>query len=478
MRSKIKRKPNGQRGHQFRFRDPVTGTRKKITFWLAEKREAEKALHLFLEGRERKKLGLADGTAWKTPYPELVSRFLKAAPIGSDSRSDDLRGTLERVRTPLALEVAADLCDTERLTLTCKRLAAKENATYVRKRVQQPLKQMTKWAAASSALPLDPLASWPYIPREEKAQKRRSYLPEEVVAILDVVAERDALFARHPLATAYKALLLTGNRPGVVTRTTVGDLDLFEGRIVLPPGSPRKRNGMAYLRREFIDEELMPYLARRGSPGRDEPLFTSAEGHKVDMRNLRKEFMYCLALAAVRLAWPDGEALAEKVTPDDVARYFRRRRPAGANGAPPRDPAKVEKRRLRALAIESLAEVIGSDVERVLDRHDMYALRKTHITWARRFVNVDSVHVQVGHGADDIEEEHYVDPELVDAAASAEAVWDVLLGRKVLTRSRRRAAPLRLAVGADSRLGAADARGVVPNWTVPLRPSAGAARGR
>jgi len=121
------------------------------------------------------------------------------------------------------------------------------------------------------------------------------------------------------------------------------------------------------------------------------------------MRNLRKEFMYCLTLTAVRLAWPDGEPLTEAVTQDDVTRYFQRRKPAGANGAPPRDPEKVEKRHLRAQAIECLAGMMRSDVERMLDRHDMYALRKTHITWARRFATVDSVHVQVGHGADDIE---------------------------------------------------------------------------
>jgi hypothetical protein len=60
----------------------------------------------------------------------------------------------------------------------------------------------------------------------------------------------------------------------------------------------------------------------------------------------------------------------------------------------------------------------------------MYCLRKTHISWARQITNPDSVRLQVGHAARDVEEKHYLD--LVDARLSSQAVWDVLTGKKKL----------------------------------------------
>jgi len=70
----------------------------------------------------------------------------------------------------------------------------------------------------------------------------------------------------------------------------------------------------------------------------------------------------------------------------------------------------------------------------------MYALRKTHISWARRLVNADSVKLQVGHAPQDIEERHYLD--LVDAKKSSQAVWDVLTGSRTLDGEHCKTEPL------------------------------------
>ena len=79
---------------------------------------------------------------------------------------------------------------------------------------------------------------------------------------------------------------------------------------------------------------------------------------------------------------------------------------------------------------------------------DLYALRKTHISWARRLrVNPDSVKVQVGHGPRDIEERHYLD--LVDAQASSQAVWDLLTGERTLDARNVEPARASIAVGYD-----------------------------
>ena len=80
----------------------------------------------------------------------------------------------------------------------------------------------------------------------------------------------------------------------------------------------------------------------------------------------------------------------------------------------------------------------------------MYALRKTHISWARCLVNPDSVKVQVGHAPRDTQERHYLDLKLVDVRQAAQAVWNVLTGQRSLPGEHHREPPLRLAVGAEN----------------------------
>ena len=108
----------------------------------------------------------------------------------------------------------------------------------------------------------------------------------------------------------------------------------------------------------------------------------------------------------------------------------------------------MAKRRGKIQAIHAAAERIGSEVARLVKGLDLYALRKTHISWARRLsVNPDSVKVQVGHGPRDIEERHYLD--LVDAQASSQAVWDLLTGERTLDARTVEPARASIAVGYD-----------------------------
>src|SRR5438128_250101 len=65
----------GRRGWQFRFTDPATHKRAKQTFWLSERREAERAFKEFLDEREAKRLGLPDRSGWQMPYEEIVTKF-------------------------------------------------------------------------------------------------------------------------------------------------------------------------------------------------------------------------------------------------------------------------------------------------------------------------------------------------------------------------------------------------------------------
>ena len=178
----------------------------------------------------------------------------------------------------------------------------------------------------------------------------------------------------------------------------------------------------------------------------------SAHGEAVSRINLGKYFNRCMALAFTRIVWPKGKQLTALVDPVEVAHLIFSGRQRGFDGAPPRDPKKLAKRAEKVRAVNELAKLVSPEVARLMEGRDMYALRKTHISWARRLVNFDSVRVQVGRAPRDTDERHYVD--MVDAKLSSQAVWDVLTGARLLTgefvEKQRSANVIPLAAGAEN----------------------------
>ncbi|MCK6474752.1 MAG: hypothetical protein L6R28_23780, partial [Planctomycetes bacterium] len=282
-------------------------------------------------------------------------------------------------------------------------------------------------------LPYDPLGAWRRLPWSGQQRHRRAFQPEELRAVLAAAEEYDQLLSRPlPSGIIYKALLLTGNRPGAVLDATVGDLQ--NGRIILPRGTRQKRNGMATVPEAFV-AELKAYLTKRGDPEVDAPLFASYQGSKGDRANLRHDFKKAMVLAFVRMHWPAQELMANEVDPVNVAHAIYTGRLRGFDGPRPKDPEKLKARARKSRSVETLAKYLKPRVERQMEGLDMYCLRKTHISWARRLVSPDSVRIQVGHAARDVEERHYLD--LVDPSESSQAVWDILTGRKNLKQRRQ-----------------------------------------
>jgi len=155
------------------------------------------------------------------------------------------------------------------------------------------------------------------------------------------------------------------------------------------------------------------------------------------------------------MSWPVDRALTGEVEPIEVATLIEKGRVRGFDGAPPRDPVKILRRREHVQAVEEVAALVAPLVERLMHRRDFYALRKTHISWARQFVNRESVMAQVGHAPQGTEDKYYLD--LVDPSQSAQAIWDVLVGEKHLRGTERRRAQLRLAAGAETTANLAHA---------------------
>jgi integrase len=425
---RVKSRKTGRRGWQYRYTDPLTKRRAKKTFWYPTEAEADRAFQRHLAKVEDRRIGLPDNSGWEMPYPELVERFLEEAPIRSQNRWKYLKCVLER--NELGLRVGADLAQAGKLTAEAKRLLARKDEDgkqkctlqYVRGHVQGSLKQLSRWAASVSLLPFDPLAAWSRLPWDGPSKRRRAFTPDEIRAVLAAVDELDATFARPiPSSPVFVALLVTGNRPGAMLQAKVKDLG--EDRIRLHAGHGNKRTGAATIPPRFR-QELQLYLQARGNPTDSAPLFVSYRGSAAEIVNLSKDFKVAMTLAAVKAAWPDDAP--EGVEPLTVAFHLFYGRPRGLDGRRPTDPAKIAERERRLAAAKTLAEAVRPAVDEWLHGRDMYALRKTHITWARRLVSVDAVRVQVGHAPRDVEEQYYVDASMADPNLSSAAVWDVL----------------------------------------------------
>ena len=420
---RVKSRRTGRSGWRYRFTDPVTGSRTHRNIWIGERREADKGIMEYLAGREKIGLGLPDTAGWRTTYAQLVERFIEGAVISSKQRRALLTRVLEK--NHLHIKVAADLARIEKLNAECRRITegGKFTAHYVAFYIQRPLKQLTRWAASMGLLPYDPLAAWKQIPWGSH-KKRRPFEPQEMRAIVEAAREYDSYF-RHsqPSDIVFKTLLLTGNRPKAVLSARVADLG--SDRLNLAPGNGKKRNGAATLPLAFV-QELCRYAQGRGT---NDPLLVSHEGEPVHRINLGKYFRRCMTLAFTRLEWPANES---SVDPVEVAHLFYMGKHRGFDGPRPRSNEKLAARAKHLENIERVASEIEPGVKHRLLQRDMYALRATHISWARRLVNPDSVKMQVGHAPRDAEERHYLG--LVDPTISSQAVWDVLTGTRSLSQ--------------------------------------------
>lgn len=432
---RVTSRKDGRSGWRFRVMDPLTGIRIRKTIWIGSKREADQALKNWKNAREAERLGLPRASGWQMHYEELVSRFLAEAPISSSRRRENLQRTLGR--NYLGLQVGADLAHVGKLTARCMKLiqdgVVKDHFAVFS--LQAPLKQMTRQLASTGLLPYDPLSTWKRLPWRGHQKHRRAFLPDEARAVLAAATELDGLLSRPlPSEIIYRTFLLTGNRPGAILQAKVGDL--LDDRIQLPHGTGKKRNGAATLPGPFIGE-LKAYLVKRGNPDAGEDLFASYRDSKLFRQNLGPDFKRCMILAFVRMNWPQDDPEAERTSPIEVGHLLYTGRKRGFDGPPPKDKKKIEAREAQTRATIRIAGKLQQGLERWLIGRDMYCLRVTHISWARRLVSPDSVRVQVGHAGRDVEERHYLD--LVNPHEASQAVYDVLTGGTDLSGKQLRA---------------------------------------
>ena len=437
---KVMSKKSGQVGFRARYTDPLTGRRMKKAFWFAERHDAEDAARKLISSRSRRVYNLSDNSGWTVTYDDLVKRFLKECVVSRETRRER-----HLKRNLLNIAVCGEFSARGALTAKCKVLAANRGEVFVIKCVQQPLKQLAAWAAEMQIIPFDPLRDWKKLSRKTPLRRKHAFTADELQAILRASDELDALNGcRYAQSVVFKTLLLTGNRPGALSNATVGD---FDGRrIHLPPGNGKKRNGEATIPSGFVSE-LQRFLMMRGRPEPKERLLVSGEGKPLDDRNLRDGFKRAATYAFVQMLWPAQDHRTDFATPLEVTQSIYKGSPVGLSGPKPTDGEKKALRAKRRASIDTLTEMLKPQVEKLLADRPVYALRHTHVTWARRFADYDAVRLQVGHAGQNIQEQHYNDGEFVDAGLASEAVWHVLTGAKVIQKRETAQAVLPVAVG-------------------------------
>lgn len=422
--TKVRNKKTGRVGWLYRFTIPGTGRRTVRTYWLSEQRLAQNKFDEEMKRFEAKALNIATTDGWKTSYNDLVSQFLQNAPITSEARRKTLKRILEA--NELEIEVCAELNDIGGLTTRCKRLldSKARDANYLVATLQTSLRQLSRWAWEFGLLPTHPLGRWRKMPFKFERQRRRAYSADEVRAILKAARELDAEFGRkYPLELVLRVLVTAGNRPGVMFQAK--GVDLQNGRIKLPPGDGRKRNGAATLPAELI-QELNSY---RNGLGSEDPVLVSADGKSIDSVNFcRRDFRLAAILAFVRELWPVDDPLTNSAEPLEVAATILAGVPFKVDGRMPTDSEKLKHRQNRLDAVNGLALRMASTIKAKLAGRDLYAfVRKTHITLARsNGVHPDDVGFQVGHTASGVEGKHYMDESLFHPERSSRVVCDLI----------------------------------------------------
>lgn len=460
-------------GWLFRYTDPVTKERKKNSVWIDDVKKATKSHWQFLDNLRQVAKGLPDESGWDASYTDLITRFIKEAQISTV----DQRERLEKYLTenPLGLKQVAELTNIGKLNALCAAYIAKEEravdgrgAHFVSKYVQSYLRQLTRWAASIQAIPYDPLQAWRKIAFGQHA-RRRAFEPHELRGILAAAQDLDTLWGhRNKSAIVFTTLLLAGNRPSAIL---AADVRQFNGlRIELPEGTGNKRNGRAQLPEPFA-VMLASYCHGQD---KNSPLLRSHHGERCDRHNIGKWFRRCCILAFVRQLWPALFGRPEGVEGSDSALQYAvafrlyAGKPRGFDGPAPSTPRKLalreEKERLRK-QVEDLALAMQPEIDQLLDRRDMYSLRSTFVSWARRRGFVDACKWQTGHAAEDTQERYYLD--LVDASPAVDAVWEILTGRRDLAGKLTEPADLLPFEQTLAKAAGDELRGVVPFQVPP-----------
>lgn len=415
--------------------------------------------------------GLTRFDGWKRPILPVALAWIasiKIAPEDEDPSSDEaggvrkktrdhLRRWIERAIEKLGLRTLSDLRDPELASRLEKLKKSEKNpagftSKALRRTFQDPLKRLARWIASPPHKLVDQnaLADWlPIKVGKSKVVRRAPSITEVARAMLAARAIDEARNRAFPERPAFLSLLIGGARStAMVTRDVehllvtavtdkAGRVVRREGRIELPPGHGKKRNGECALDAQTLDE-IIAFVGER----KDGPLFLSPAGARLNGLNLLDDWRECFGLSVVDEIWPEGEPKSWNRVYNVARSLHTGETCIGSRGG---NPKKMRPETLKAQAQEEadVSRIVGlvrAEWERRMEKIDVHAFRMTHESWSyAKEVHPLLIEKQVGHrvgGGDgmlgavrdavesEISRRHYIDFDFdgFDARVSAEAV--------------------------------------------------------
>jgi integrase len=428
----------------WRRTDERTGRRVKKSTGTTHLGLARKTAIDFEQDYQKEKVGLETAKDWTVELKPLAEEWIKAqkGEVGALFLPQKEMRILRALRD-LGLKTAADLDNVARVHDRLMRLESTgKTRTTLRRAYQDVLRQFASWLAENKRyLERNPLLSWKPIKTStssatKPSKKRRALLPDEVARTLLASDRLDAVYGRsNSPSETFLMLLVTASRPGALLSRNVKHFDQAARRVDLGPSVGKKRRGAGALD-EKTAAELTASVEGRAD---DDPLLLSPEGTRPTIERLRDQWREAFGLALVDALWPAGE-------PRDfeVARFTNRslfsKRVRVNRGGNPRRKEKLEELGALERSVKRVMDAIGAEWNRRFEGVDVYALRKTHRTWAElRGVPAIIIDKQLGHasaGTDGANEflrllqgsetgrKHYLDTDntLFDASRSAHEV--------------------------------------------------------
>lgn len=371
----------------WRKKHPVTG--KRIVRSTGQRRRdlARREAARFEDELAAEKAGVRTFGEWRLDLAPLVEEWVRSLaradlPPQPATLAQKRRETL-RALEDLRLVVAADLTHVAKIDDRLRALADEGmTRTTMRRSYQDQLKQFSRWLAANGRyLPDDPLRTWAPIrvPREERREPRRAFLPLDVARAFAALDVLDRMFGRlHRTRPLYLAMLVTAPRVDAMVSRDVVHLELRAGRIDFGPGVRNKIRGAGALD-PATAAELAPVVDGRG-PG--DPLFLSPDGARWTKERVLDVWREAWSLGLVADLWPRDEAQDVEVAAL-VSRALLRGRVAVSRGGNPR---RVTAETVRArLALErrvaGLVERLRPDWASRMAGVDVHSFRTNLQTW-------------------------------------------------------------------------------------------------
>jgi len=307
-------KRDGKNNYRLLWMD-AQGRRRKRNVG-SNRAHAEKLLNQIIAERDLQEAGVHGSVGMDRKLEELAREYLPWLEENrSRSHSKRTEGALGAILSKLTAQRVNHLAVSQVRQYQSRRLRDGVSSRTVNVETQA-LCAMLNWCVDSGLVAENPLAALKHLTMDatKVRRKRRPLDKGEVRALLDVARARDMELNRPvPYSLLWESLLATGARPGELTRSAWGDLDVEAGTLTLR-ATKNKHPRTVPLLDPSLAGRLQDHRAKRSADLRrmvrnDELIFLSPRGSAIQINNTRREFQKVLADAGIETPDPLGQTV-------------------------------------------------------------------------------------------------------------------------------------------------------------------------